>query len=125
LNAYDDQPSAAIAELDLLDPDGNSISHPNWTIAYVDSEELASEDGSASNAINGQTSDYWHTAGAANNPDILTNWSSTWVKTFVSVDSVIRRSPGQRRPDASKITAFTSGRIWSSKLIKWNIEARK
>jgi beta-galactosidase len=68
LNAYDDQPSAAIAELDLLDPAGNSISHLNWTIAYVDNEELASEDGSASNAINGQTSDYWHTAWSSEQP---------------------------------------------------------
>jgi beta-galactosidase len=62
LNAHDGKPFAAIAELDLLDPAGNSISHANWKIAYADSEELAGEDGSASNAIDGQTSNYWHTA---------------------------------------------------------------
>jgi beta-galactosidase len=61
LNAQDGKPFAAIAELDLLDPAGNSISHLNWTIAYVDSEEVSAEDGSASNAINGQTADFWHT----------------------------------------------------------------
>jgi len=61
LNAHDGKPFAAIAELDLLDPAGNSISHSSWTIAYVDSEELVGEDGSASNAINGQTADFWHT----------------------------------------------------------------
>ena len=61
LNAHDGKPYAAISELDLLDPAGNSISHSNWTIAYVDSEELVGEDGSASNAINGQTADFWHT----------------------------------------------------------------
>jgi beta-galactosidase len=60
LNAHDGKPYAAIAELDLLDPSGNSISHASWTIAYVDSEELVGEDGSASNAINGQTADFWH-----------------------------------------------------------------
>jgi beta-galactosidase len=68
LNAFDGQPFAAIAELDLLDPDGKSISHLNWTIAYVDSEESVSEDGSASNAINGQTSDFWHTAWSQEQP---------------------------------------------------------
>jgi beta-galactosidase len=61
INAQDGKSFAAFAELDLLDPAGNSISHLNWTIAYVDSEELAAEDGSASNAINGQTADFWHT----------------------------------------------------------------
>ncbi|QJE98780.1 beta-galactosidase [Luteolibacter luteus] len=60
LNAHDGKPYAAIAELDLLDPAGNSISHASWTIAYVDSEEMVGEDGSASNAINGQTADFWH-----------------------------------------------------------------
>jgi beta-galactosidase len=62
LNAQDGKPFAAIAELDLLDPEGKSLSHINWSIAYADSEELSAEDGSASNAINGQTADFWHTA---------------------------------------------------------------
>ncbi|HEY1121003.1 MAG TPA: beta-galactosidase [Haloferula sp.] len=60
LNAHDGKPFAAIAELDLLDPEGKSISHASWTVAYADSEELTGEDGSASNAINGQTADFWH-----------------------------------------------------------------
>lgn len=60
LNAHDGKSFAAIAELDVLDPKGNSISHQNWSIAYVDSEEKAGEDGSASNAIDGQTANYWH-----------------------------------------------------------------
>ncbi len=61
LNAHDGQPYAAIAELDLLDAAGRSISHDGWTIAYADSEELSGEDGSAENAIDGQTANYWHT----------------------------------------------------------------
>lgn len=61
LNAFDGKPYAAVAELDLLDADGKPISHDGWTIAYVDSEERVAEDGSAENAIDGQTADYWHT----------------------------------------------------------------
>ena len=61
LNAQDGKPYAAVAELDLLDASGNAISHDGWTIAYVDSEERAVEDGSAENAIDGQTANFWHT----------------------------------------------------------------
>jgi beta-galactosidase len=61
LNAHDGKPFAAVAELDLLDAGGQPIPHTVWTIAYVDSEERVSEDGSALNAINGQTADFWHT----------------------------------------------------------------
>jgi beta-galactosidase len=61
LSALDGKPSAAIAELDLIFPDGKPVSHANWTIVYVDSEEVTAEDGSAMNAINGQTADFWHT----------------------------------------------------------------
>jgi beta-galactosidase len=69
LNAYDDKPYAAVAELDLLDASGQSIPHTVWTIAYVDSEERISEDGSALNAINGQTVDFWHTEWSQSQPD--------------------------------------------------------
>ena len=47
LSAHDGKPYAAVAELNLLDPSGQSISHERWTIAYVDSEEREREDGSA------------------------------------------------------------------------------
>ena len=59
-SSIDGAPSAGIAELDVLDSDGNPISHQNWTIAYVSSEELIKENGSAENAIDGQTFNYWH-----------------------------------------------------------------
>jgi beta-galactosidase len=62
LDAHDDKPFAAIAELDVLGADGRPLSHVNWTVAYVDSEESVSEDGSATNAIDGQTASYWLTA---------------------------------------------------------------
>jgi beta-galactosidase len=61
LSALDGKSFAAVAELDLLDAGGKPIAHTVWTIAYVDSEERVSEDGSALNAINGQTADFWHT----------------------------------------------------------------
>ena len=69
LNAFDGKPFAAVAELDLLDAAGNAISHNGWTIAYVDSEERTGEDGSAENAIDGQTANFWHTEWKDNSPD--------------------------------------------------------
>jgi beta-galactosidase len=68
LSSFDGKPFAAVGELDLLDAKGNSISHNDWTIAYVDSEERTKEDGTAENAIDGQTADYWHTEWSAAQP---------------------------------------------------------
>jgi beta-galactosidase len=61
LNAYDDGPFTSIAELSLLDENGKPLSEESWTIADVDSEERVGEDGSAENAIDGQTANFWHT----------------------------------------------------------------
>jgi beta-galactosidase len=69
LNAQDGKPYAAVAELDLLGADGKSISHNGWMIAYVDSEERTAEDGSAENAIDGQTANFWHTEWKNASPD--------------------------------------------------------
>jgi beta-galactosidase len=68
LSAFDGQPVAAVAELDLLDASGKPLSHEGWTIAYVDSEERDKEDGTAENAIDGQTANYWHTEWGAAQP---------------------------------------------------------
>jgi beta-galactosidase len=62
LDAFDGKQYAAVAELSLLGRDGKTIEQSGWTIAYVSSEEANKEDGGALNAINGQNSDYWHTA---------------------------------------------------------------
>lgn len=62
LDAFDGKQYAAVAELSLLGADGKTLNQSNWTIAYVSSEELSKEDGGALNAINGQASDFWHTA---------------------------------------------------------------
>jgi beta-galactosidase len=69
LDAFDGKPYAAVAELDLLDPNGQPISHNGWTIAYVDSEEHSGEDGAAENAIDGQTADFWHTEWKSASPN--------------------------------------------------------
>jgi beta-galactosidase len=69
LSAFDGKPFAAVAELDLLDTSGKPLSHEDWTIACVDSEESLQEDGSAENAIDGQTANYWHTEWGAVQPN--------------------------------------------------------
>ena len=62
LDAFDGKEFASVAEIALLDAAGNVLDQTGWTIAYADSEEDTKEDGSALNAINGQASDFWHTA---------------------------------------------------------------
>jgi beta-galactosidase len=69
LNAQDGKPYAAIGELDVLDASGKPISHDGWTVAYVDSEEREREDGTAENAIDGQTANYWHTQWGSAQPN--------------------------------------------------------
>lgn len=68
LDSHDGKAYAAIAELDLLDAKGRPISHEKWSVVHVDSEERAKEDGSASNAIDGQTANYWHSAWSVSSP---------------------------------------------------------
>jgi len=69
LDAFDGKAFAAIAELDVLDNSGKSISHDGWSVVYVDSEELEREDGSADNAIDGQTANFWHTQWGSAEPN--------------------------------------------------------
>jgi len=69
LNAHDGKPYAAIGELDVLDAAGQPLSHEGWTVAYVDSEEREREDGTAENAIDGQTANFWHTQWGSAQPD--------------------------------------------------------
>jgi beta-galactosidase len=70
LSSQDGQPYTTIAELDLLDANGQSLSHAGWSIPYVDSEEKAGEDGSASNALDGQTNSFWHTEWSNTQPKL-------------------------------------------------------
>jgi beta-galactosidase len=68
-NAHDGQAFAAIAELSLLDPEDKPLNAEGWTIAHVDSEERVQEDGTAENAIDGQTANFWHTQWGGASPD--------------------------------------------------------
>ena len=68
LSSQDGKPYAALAELNLLDESGQSLSHEGWTIAYVDSEEREREDGTAENAIDGQVANFWHTQWGSASP---------------------------------------------------------
>lgn len=56
-----DGKSVACAEFEILDADGKPLSHATWTIPYVSAEDVAKQDGSADNAIDGQTANAWHT----------------------------------------------------------------
>jgi beta-galactosidase len=67
-SAQDGQPFAAIAELTLLDPNGEPLDATATRVAAVDSEEKEREDGSAGNAIDGQTANFWHTEWGAAQP---------------------------------------------------------
>jgi len=69
VDAHDGKAYAAVAELDLFDAARAPLSHAGWTIAAVDSEEREGEDGSAENAIDGQTANFWHTQWKAASPD--------------------------------------------------------
>jgi hypothetical protein len=69
LGAHDGKPYAAIAELVLLDADGKPLGAQSWKIASVDSEEKLNEDGSASNAIDGQAASIWHTQWVTESPE--------------------------------------------------------
>ena len=63
LSSQDGKPFAAIAELDLLDEAGQPLSRAQWTVAYVDSEELNAEEAPAAGAIDGVTGQrelFWH-----------------------------------------------------------------
>ncbi len=62
VSSHDGKPMAAVAELDLLDASGQPLPHTTWTIAYASSQEKGAEDGSAGNAIDGQTANAWITA---------------------------------------------------------------
>jgi beta-galactosidase len=99
LSAFDGKPFAAVAELDLTDILGKPISHDGWTIAYVDSEERTKEDGTAENAIDGQTADYWHTEWSVAEPahphQIVVDLGQS--QTISGFRYVPRQSPGAGR----------------------------
>jgi len=69
LSAYNDSPHAAIGEIDLFDANGESISHADWTIAFVSSEERIKEAALADYAIDGQNANFWHSEWGSARPN--------------------------------------------------------
>lgn len=62
INSHSRFGHASIADLSLLDHEGNVIHTGGWTIASVSSEESTAESAPAAQAIDGQTANYWHSA---------------------------------------------------------------
>ncbi len=99
-SSLDGKPYAAIAELDILDAKGKSISHQKWTIAYVNSEESIGENGIAENAIDGQTFNHWHTNWSSLKPDyphclVIDLGEETNVSGFVYVPRMDENAAGR------------------------------
>ena len=61
----------SIAEIDLIDTDGNIINREKWSIRYADSEETRSGDHNASLVYDLQESTYWQTVDNASHPHQL------------------------------------------------------
>ena len=54
-------PTPATLTVTVVTPVAAAISQANWSVKFVDSQELVGEDGSAVNAIDGNPSTIWHT----------------------------------------------------------------
>ena len=61
LNAQDETNVAAVAEMDILDQNGNPIPRTDWKIRYADSEEIRSGNYSGDKIFDLQESTYWMT----------------------------------------------------------------
>ncbi|MEI7732656.1 MAG: beta-galactosidase [Verrucomicrobiota bacterium] len=61
VNAHNGQPYAAVAELEILDANGQPLANTSLRVFWADSEESGAEDGSADNVLDGQPATMWHT----------------------------------------------------------------
>lgn len=61
LDAIDGKDLAAIAEMYVLDADGNRLSREPWTVMYADSEDIDGVNRSADKTFDLQESTYWQT----------------------------------------------------------------
>ncbi len=60
-DALDGKAYASVAELVFLDAAGREIPREAMKVVYADSEEIAQENGSATNVIDNQPTTFWHT----------------------------------------------------------------
>ncbi|HSI86326.1 MAG TPA: beta-galactosidase [Candidatus Methylacidiphilales bacterium] len=68
LNSHDGKEFAAMAELDAIDGKGEIIAKSDWTILWVDSEELSAAAGEAENILDGQPASFWHSEYSGQKP---------------------------------------------------------
>lgn len=68
LNAHNEKEFAAIAELDILNANGNKIPRENWKIVYSDSEETRNGNRNADKVYDLQESTFWQTVAGTNYP---------------------------------------------------------
>ncbi len=61
-------PIAAIAEIEMLDANGNPIPSQNWKIIYADSEEITAANNSADKIFDQQESTAWQTQSTGSKP---------------------------------------------------------
>ncbi|MBQ8673836.1 MAG: beta-galactosidase [Bacteroides sp.] len=61
LNAHDGKERTCVAEMYLLDENGERLSREPWTVKYADSENVASNNRSADKIFDLQESTYWST----------------------------------------------------------------
>ena len=61
-------PFTAIAEIEMMGENGNSLPRTKWKLAYADSEEVTSENNTAARVFDNQESTYWHTAFSSSKP---------------------------------------------------------
>ncbi len=65
LNSHGGDPYASIAELELLDKNGEKLSRQHWKMIYADSEEVDAANNVATNIFDLQESTIWHTSYSA------------------------------------------------------------
>lgn len=68
LNAHDGSDVAAVAEIDVLDAEGNKIPRTDWKIVYADSEETRSGNRTADKLYDLQESTFWQTVAGTSYP---------------------------------------------------------
>ena len=68
LSLQNDTENAAIAEFDILGPDGKPVSRENWKISFVDSEDSERGNHSGEKIFDLQESTYWSAADGAKCP---------------------------------------------------------
>ncbi|WP_374164818.1 beta-galactosidase [Arcticibacter sp. MXS-1] len=60
-SSYGNVPYSSVAELRLLDAEGNEIPREQYALLYADSEEFGEENGLASLLMDNQPTTFWHT----------------------------------------------------------------